>query len=129
MIKCIGCQHLYREVINRLKGPVVVYDCWLGRLPYSATLSGLLRPAKGITSGAEKCPEQPTTRCAVCQQTTDLRYYGSDNSVATCQEHDKAWGKWLDKYPERRACLAPRGRLITANWVELFRDFIEEMRR
>jgi hypothetical protein len=133
MVKCVGCHYLQREILKwatpgpRL--PTVVYDCFLGRLPYSTTLGGLFRPYYRILQASEKCQEQPTSRCVVCLKTSELKTYGQDNFVSICKEHDKAWGKWLSEHPDRSAYLAPRGRVIKANWVDVFREFIEDMRK
>ena len=106
-------------------GVEVVYEC--PRLPYMTTIGGLLRPADGTTKVAEDCPTDPLSHCAVCSR-TKIYHYGQD-IVSICQEHDIAWGKWLDEHPERRDHLAPRGRSVKANWIEVFREFIEDIRR
>jgi len=132
MIKCIGCYDLLREEMNLggqplygHTGKIVVYNC--PRFPYACVLSGLLRPGLGVQKAAEDCPEDPLSHCAVCSN-TKIIHYGQD-IVSICSEHDKAWGKWLDQHPERRAHLAPRGRSIKANWIEVFREFVEDNRK
>lgn len=132
MIKCIGCYKLQREVINWAKPhrnvPTVVYGCVDCRLPYYAALSGLLRPSIEIREAAEKCPEQPLSRCVLCSQMTDLIHYGHLPDACACEEHNKAWSKWLDDHPDRLAHLAPKGRVRRANWIKVFREFVEDMR-
>ena len=88
---------------------------------YFKTLSGILKAVEG-------CPEDPLGHCVLCSNTKILHYGGQD-IVSICVDHDKAWGKWLDEHPQWRAHLAPRGRSVKANWVELFREFIEDMRQ
>jgi len=90
-------------------------------------LSGLLRPGSGIIEAVKRCPEDPLSHCAVCSN-TKIIHCGED-IVSICSEHYKAWSKWLDEHPERRAYFKPRSRVIKANWVEVFREFVEYMRR
>ena len=120
-IKCIGCPELRREDIERFG---VVYKC--PRLPYYTPIGGLIRPGKGILKAAAECPVDPLGHCILCTE-TKVTHYG-DNIVSTCQEHYNAWSKWLDAHPERTAYLAPRGRSVKANWIEVFREFVEDMR-
>jgi len=61
-------------------------------------------------------------------ETDKLKEYGYEPLVYICREHDKAWGTWLDKHPGKRDHIAPRGRSVRANWIEVFREFIEDMR-
>ncbi len=128
-IKCIGCYELSREEMEVSDKNLVVYIC-RRFFPYYCHLSGLLRPARGLLKAVEMCPEQPLSRCVLCQQMTDLIFYGkSIESIASmCSEHNSAWSKWLNEHPERSSHLAPKGRSIRANWVEVFREFIEDMR-
>lgn len=123
-IKCIGCYDLLREEMTVEGRPLIVYKC--SRFPYACVLSGLLRPGSAIVKMVEDCPEDPLSHCAVCSN-TKITHYGQD-IVSICKEHDAAWGKWLDEHPDRRAHLAPRGRSVKANWVEVFREFVEDKR-
>jgi len=125
-IKCIGCYDLLREELELEGRPLVVYNC-PRFFPYACALSGLLRPGSGIIEAVRDCNEDPLSHCVLCSN-TKITHYGQD-IVSICKEHDAAWGKWLDEHPERRAHLAPRGRSVKANWVEVFREFIEDMRR
>ena len=124
-IKCISCYELIREELTLEGRPLVVYNCT--RFPYPCAISGLLRPRRGILKAVMDCPEKPLSHCAFCSS-TKIYHYGQD-IVSICKKHDAAWGKWLYKHPERRAHLAPRGRARKANWVEVFREFVEDMRR
>jgi len=124
MIKCIGCLKLLREEIDFDDKHLVVYTC--PRFSYACAVSGLLRPGKNLLEAAENCPEDPLSHCAVCSS-TEISHYGKD-IIAICKEHDRAWSRWLEEHPERRAYLSPRGRLKMANWIEVFREFIEDMR-
>ena len=124
-IKCIGCYELHREELTLEGEPLVVYSC--DRFPYACALSGLLRPGTGILEAVKMCPEDPLSHCIVCSNTKII--HGGEDIVSICSEHYKAWGKWLDENPERRAHLAPRGRSVKANWVEAFREFVEDMRK
>jgi len=125
-IKCIGCFELLREELTVEGRPLVVYNC-LRFFPYACALSGLLRPGLGVQRAVEDCPEDPLSHCAVCSN-TNITHYGQD-IVSICSKHDKAWGKWLDEHPERRAHIGPRGRSVKSNWVEVFREFVEDIRR
>ncbi|KKN06948.1 hypothetical protein LCGC14_1072030 [marine sediment metagenome] len=124
-IKCVGCYDLLREELDVGGKKLVVYNC-PRFFPYACAISGLLRPSTGILKAAEICPEDPLSHCAVCSD-TKISHYGQD-IVSICSEHDDAWGKFLDEHPERRAYLAPRGRSVKANWVEVFREFVEDSR-
>jgi len=124
-IKCIGCYELRKEVVDFVHGTVVVYNC--SRFPYAATIGGLLRPGKGIIEAVRLCPGNPLGHCAVCSN-TKIMHYGQD-IVSICKEHDHAWEKWLDEHPERHAYLEPLGRSRKSNWIEVFREFIEDMRK
>ena len=123
-IKCIGCYDLLREEMTVEGRPLIVYKC--SRFPYACALSGLLRPGSAIVKMVEDCPEDPLKYCAICGKPGTVGY-GQD-IVATCQEHYDAWSKWLDEHPERRAHLSPQGRAKKANWIEVFREFVEDMR-
>ena len=125
-IKCIGCYQLRRSEVQLKPGPGVVFDC-PDHFPYLTFISGLLRPGKGILQAAEACPEQPGQHCILCEK-TEVTHYGV-LALATCTEHYRAWSKWLDNHPERRNYLKPKGRMRSANWIEVFREFIEDMRR
>jgi len=126
VIKCIGCYDLLR-VERLVEGqPLVGYSCRL--LPPNAyALSGLLRPGLGVLRAVEACPKDPLSHCVVCRITKVVHY--GQNIVSICEDHGDAWGKWLDEHPERRAHLAPQGRSVKANWVEVFREFVEDIRR
>jgi len=69
----------------------------------------------------------------VASETKKLKHYGYEPLVYICGEHDKAWSAWLDEPDEygnvRTEYLAPQGRVRRGNWIELFREFIEDMRR
>ncbi len=126
MIKCIGCYDLLREEVELKGKPLIVYNC-PRFFPYAAVIGGLLRPGKGILQAEQECPKQPGQHCLFCER-TDVIHYGA-LTLATCQDHYNAWSAWLDKHPERRNYFHPKGRVITANWIEVFREFIEGMRR
>ncbi len=123
-IKCIGCIELLREELKVEGRPLVVYSC--SRFPYACALSGLLQPGRGVQRAVENCQEDPLGHCVLCLKPGSIHYGG--DIVSTCKEHYDAWSKWLDEHPERRAHLGPRGRSVKANWVEVFREFIEDMR-
>ncbi len=125
-IKCIGCYNLLREALTLKGRPLVVYKCGNGHFPYACALSGLLRPGSGIVKAVEDCPDDPLSHCTVCSNTKITHY--DQGIVSICREHDWAWGTWLDEHPDKRAHIAPRGRVIRANWVEVFREFVEDMR-
>jgi len=125
-IKCIGCFDLLREEVTVEGRPLVVYRC-PRFFPYACALSGLLRPGSGILEAVNDCPEDPLSHCAVCSN-TEITHY-SQNIVSVCKEHSAVWDNWFDEHPERQSHLAPRGRCIKANWVEVFREFVEDIRR
>jgi len=139
--KCMGCYQLRREVLDVSgagagkgyrtdEGKIVVYDCLDGRFPYQAVISGLLRPSGGINTAARDCPQTIEGHCIICSQTDKLKHYGFEPPlVYICSEHDKAWGTWLDEHPGKREHIAPKGRVVRGNWVEVFREFVEDMRR
>jgi len=124
-IKCIGCLNLLREELQLEGKPLVVYNC-PSYFPYACAVSGLLRPGSGIVEAVKDCPEHPEDHCILCSK-TECTHYG-DLPIATCHDHYEAWSKWLDEHPERRAHLSPKGRLRVSNWIEVFREFIEDMR-
>ena len=124
-IKCVGCYDLLREELDFDGKKLVVYNC-PRFFPYAAALSGLLRPGSGIIEAVRDCNEDPLSHCVLCSN-TKIMHYGQED-VSICKEHDAAWGKWLDEHLERRAHLAPRGRSVKANWVEVFREFVEDNR-
>lgn len=122
-IKCIGCYDLLR--VEMTLGGLVAYNC--PRFPYVCTLNGLFRPRRGILKAVNDCPEDPLSHCILCSD-TNVTYYG-ENIVTTCKEHYYAWSKWLDAHPGWRDRIAPKGRVKKANWVEVFREFIEDIRQ
>lgn len=126
MIKCVGCYDLLREEIEFKDRPLVVYNC-PRFFPYATAISGLIRPGKGIVEAARDCPERLDEHCVLCANTDGVTY--GIPYVFICKEHSRAWGNWLDQHPERRAYLAPKGRARQANWIEVFREFIEDMRQ
>ncbi|GAI92659.1 unnamed protein product, partial [marine sediment metagenome] len=91
-------------------------------------LGGLLRPGIGILEAARLCPEDPLSHCVICSE-TKITHYGQDIRVSICKEHNRAWSKWLDEHLERKVHLSPRGRSVKANWIEVFREFVEDMRK
>jgi hypothetical protein len=126
-LKCIGCRELRREIV-RVKGNLLVtYNC-PSFFPYSTAISGLIRPASGITRAAEKCPIDPTKECIICGAFGKLRAYGEE-TIRTCVRHYEAWSKWLDDHPEKREAIMPKGHLKYSVWIEAFREFVEEMRQ
>ena len=128
LIKCIGCFKLVRvEMLRASNALEVYYDC-PGIFPYMTSIGGILRPGKGIEEAAKDCADDPLSHCILCTEDTDIAHYG-ENITAICHEHNLAWGQWLDGHPERRAYLAHKGRVKRANWVEVFREFIEDMRK
>jgi len=124
IIKCIACIELKRRELKINGEAAILYDC--PHLPYMTSIGGLMRPGSGTIKGAEACPENPRSHCAICSE-TKIQHYGH-GIVSICPEHDKAWGQWLDEHPEKREHIAPRGRAIRANWVEVFREFVEYKR-
>jgi len=125
-IKCIGCYDLLREELTLEGRPLVVYNC-PRFFPYVCALSGLLRPGLGIKKAVRLCPDRIDDHCILCSK-TKIIHCGQD-IVSVCVEHYQDWSKWLDEHPERLAHLAPRGRSVKANWIEVFREFIEDMRK
>lgn len=137
-IKCIGCYDLLREELiisdvafkgyrrNKPENTLVVYIC-PRFFPYACALSGLLHPGSGIIEAVKDCNENPEGHCILCSKIGFMAY--GDLPLVTCKEHYKAWSKWLDAHPERLEHIRPRSRVIRANWVEVFREFIEDMRQ
>jgi len=125
-IKCIGCLELKRTELNLVSGKVVVYKCHR-YFPYMCALSGLLRPGKGIVEAVKDCPERLDEHCILCSSTI-LTTFGLPPLVFICPEHDKAWGKWLDDHPGKHEYFAPGHRVKKDRWIEVFREFIEDMR-
>jgi hypothetical protein len=125
-IKCIGCFDLLREELTLDGRPMVVYNC-PRFFPYAAVISGLLRPGSGILEAVKDCNENPEEHCIFCSK-IEVTHYG-ELPLATCKEHFNAWSEWLDKHPEREAYLKPKGRMRKANWIEVFREFVEDMRK
>lgn len=136
-IKCVGCWDLLREELNLLGGVgsprgtkhLVVYNCPC-YFPYACALSGLFRPTSQIVEAVKDCTEKLDLNCIIrgCLD-LNLTTFGKDKIVFICKEHEHAWWKWLDDHPGRdRSYFAPRGRGIQARWVEVFREFIEDMR-
>jgi len=126
-IKCIGCYDLLREEVLVGGMPLVVYIC-PRFFPYNTTIEGLIRPGKGIIEAVKLCTESIEGHCIICSKPA-LISYREPKIVFICLEHGRAWGKWLGEHPERRAHLAPRGRSVKANWIEVFREFVEDMRK
>lgn len=124
-IKCIGCMDLLREELKLEGRTLVVYNC-PRYFPYACALSGLLQPGSGIVEAVKDCNENPEGHCILCSK-IEVTHYGT-LPLATCKEHFDAWSKWLDKHPEREAYLKPKGRVRKANWIEVFREFIEDIR-
>lgn len=124
--KCVGCLDLERLELEAPGGKLVVYNC-SRKFPYACAISGLLRPGKGIVKAVEKCPRVLDCKCILCSK-RPVTYYGDPPVAFACKEHDWAWQEWLEAHPERRAYLAPKQRVIRANWIEVFREFIEDMR-
>jgi len=125
VIKCIGCYNLLREELELGGKHLVVYNC-PRFFPYACALSGLIRPGKGIIEAVRDCPERIDKHCILCAK-TDVSRYGEE-MVFICIDHGFAWGEWLREHPERFAYIAPKGRLRLSNWIEVFREFIEDMR-
>lgn len=126
-IKCIGCYDLRREELVLGGRPLVVYNCPT-YFPYACALSGLLRPGLGVQRAVEDCPERIDGHCILCSK-TELMSFGDPPLVFICKEHYRAWFKWLDEQRNRRAFLSPKGRSVKANWIEVFREFVEDMRK
>jgi hypothetical protein len=132
VLKCIGCYELCRKETREMtpgevpRPLLITYDCV--RFPYACALAGLLRPTKGITLVAENCPRRIDEHCILCSE-KPVTTYGDPALVYVCKVHDEAWKKWLENHPERRDSLAPKGRLNRTSWVEVFREFIEDMRK
>jgi hypothetical protein len=137
VIKCVGCYHLVRKDMRvnpehwksyKLKGDILTtYEC-PKFFEYCTTLDGLLRPGKATLEAVKLCHEEPLSHCALCSEPPSYKY-GYPEIAAACKKHHQSWTKWLDEHPDRRAHLAPRGRAVRANWIEVFREFIEDMRR
>jgi hypothetical protein len=124
LIKCIGCYDLHREERLMTGKRLIVYTC--PRFPYDCVIGGLLRPGQGTLKAVTDCPQRIDEHCILCGNTKFSSY--GQLIVFICGEHDKAWGQWLKEHPERDDYLTPKGRLRQANWVEVFREFIEDMR-
>jgi len=128
-IKCIGCYDLLREVYllrGKDEGKVLVaYNC-PRFFDYSFALSSLLRPVKGVLEAIEMCPDRVGEHCILCEK-TDVVAYGVE-CVVTCDEHYRAWSKWLDEHPDKEKSTRPGHRLKKDRWIEAFREFIEYMR-
>lgn len=125
-IKCVGCYELQRLEMKMTSGFSIVYNC-PRYFPYYATISGLIRPGRGIVEAVKDCPQRIDEHCILCHK-PPVTSYGDKPIAYACAEHDEAWDNWLKKHPERRVYLAPKGRLRGANWIEVFREFIEDMR-
>jgi hypothetical protein len=126
MIKCIGCPYLRRKTTRKgMKMNLVVYDC--PEFPYMCALSGLLRPSSQIAYAAVYCGID-TSGCAVCGSPAYHSYGHEPVITRACQEHDAAWGAWLNKKDPDRQRLAPKGRNRQSAWVEMFREFVEDSR-
>ncbi len=127
-IKCVGCKELQREEVDLKETILVVYGCTV-HFPYRnrCAINGLFRPTKAIREAVSDCDFQPGLTCILCSK-PGLGGYGHDEIIFMCEKHDNAWFGWLEAHPERRAYIAPRGRAIRANWIEVFREFIEAER-
>jgi hypothetical protein len=129
MIKCVGCFRLKREEIERPGKRKVFYNCPL-YFPYLTTIGGLVHPGKRLVEAVRDCPELTDLNCIIggCLD-LNLTSYGADKIVFICMDHHRAWGKWLDAHPGKREYFSPRGRPINIRFVEVFREFIEDMRK
>lgn len=129
-IKCTACPELRREKIAFSGKSLMTFRCPL--YPYATTIGGLVRPGKGVREAVEKCRRNPRQSCTICRSGSKLHRLGGifdDDCVAVlCGNHYHAWSEWLDSHPEHRQRLAPKGRVVHANWVDVFREFVEEMR-
>lgn len=126
-LKCIGCGLLKREIVTYHGNQLVAYNC-IGLHPYAVAISGLLRPSAAITRAAEKCHVDPTKHCIICGTGRGLTTYGIE-VLRTCVKHYKAWSKWLDEHPDKEAAMRPLGRIRDAAWIDVFREFVEDMRQ
>lgn len=132
-VKCIGCSQLEREAqpIDKVnpKFPLIIYHC--SRFPYWCALSGLLRPSKAIENAASNCSVDIRHSCIICGSRIkkNIVSYGEPNIAFTCVKHYRAWSQWLDEHLEKRDSYSPRGRVIHAKWIEVFREWVEEARR
>jgi len=106
---------------------LVVYDCDQGVFPYTAALSGLLRPGKGIAFVAKDCDLIDRDRCVVCREPAETGF-SHDPVIKICKKHSLAWIAWLDAHPEKRAYFAPRDRAIGPRWLEVFLEFVASAR-
>ena len=123
-IKCLGCLELRRDAVNE---KLTVYHCNArGGFP-AVAIRSLLRPGKSLLKAVAGCPKDPLGHCVLCPKPPAI-HMGQD-ILSICQEHYNAWSAWLDAHPDRRAHLAPKGRARKANWVEVFREFVEDIRR
>jgi hypothetical protein len=141
-IKCTGCIELRRGVFDTkaidLKryrtesGKYILYICSKGYFPYQTTIGGLLRPGRALKEALAACPERPRGSCVICHKTEKLTHLGGIEeetcTAAVCSEHYKAWSTWLDEHPEKRQHIAPKGRPRHAEWVDVFREFIDDKR-
>jgi len=128
VIKCVGCYDLLREELELEGKHLVVYNC-PRFFPYLCSLRGLIYPGKGIIKAARDCPERIDRHCILCAKTDAVRLFRyGEEMVFMCKDHGQDWREWLDEHPERFAHIAPKGRLNRSNWIEVFREFIEDMR-
>ena len=125
-IKCIGCYELLRDDMVTSQGVQVVYNC-PEFFPYSTGVGGLIRPGKGLIRAVEKCPKVLGKTCLFCGGAT-ASFYGFE-MLATCQKHHEEWSRWLDEHSERLAYLSPLGRVRQDHWIQIYREFIEDVRR
>jgi len=123
-IKCIGCYELLRDEMVTSQGTQVVYNC-PEFFPYWTAVSGLIRPRKGITRAVDKCPKVLGKTCLFCGEPTES-WLGFE-MLATCLKHYEEWSRWLDEHPDRRSYLAPLRRVRQDHWIEVFREFVEDM--
>lgn len=133
-LNCVACPHLERKTIivkgrgtTRFFSPLkdlVVYDCDQGRFPYLAALSGLLKPGQGISLAAQGCSQPDWGRCVVCREPGKAGV-SHDPVIPVCKKHYRAW---LSDCLEKRAHYAPRGRVVSSRWLEVFLEFVASAR-
>jgi hypothetical protein len=125
MIKCVGCYGLVRKVVHLRDNDLVVYRC-PGFFPFDCALSGLLRPVKDIIQAAKNCPKRSGEQCILCEE-KGTQIFGVE-CVFMCNKDDRAWSKWLTEHPGKREYICPGKRIKTDRWIEVFREFIEDIR-
>lgn len=131
IVKCVGCGHLKRESHSGEPGwgdlPLVIYECDHLRFPYWCAISGLLTPSKEIGKAAAECPVR-IDRCIICGSKKRLVSFGEPPDAYACKRHYDSWASWLDQHPEKREYYSPRERIITANWFEVFLEWVDSMK-